>query len=234
MDLRLSSGKNFNPRISASEMIKISHKISRDFSPVEPIKVDTSNIKLTLPSQELLRVSQNINLYYAPKIVSVINKLTLLAVDPRHLYIYWNLANSQAKSLLQPMYNNDVVLRIYSEPKQDKINIKPKPFIEIPIHTFQSQRKISIPKTSKHTTYSADIGNNSENNNFTSLVESNDLHVYKESKLFTPPTSHHDNDVDIQDSEFHPVDPILFSTPVKSHYASTNHSGLGHKDKDGE
>ena len=215
----LSTDKKVQASISEEEMVRISKKISRNFSPIALIDNKTKTLKNKISSQELLKVSQNINLYYAPKAVSNKKSLTLLSIDPRHIYVYWNLNKTNSATLLQSMYCNELVLRVYSEPEQNLAHVKAKPLIEVPVHNFQHREQLSIPKADKETMYSAYIGKCTANNDFTSIVKSNDLHISKAGSSFISPLSAEDisnnNEIDSIDS---------VSSPA-SHFAGTIRSG---------
>lgn len=227
MDPSHCSDNKFQAPISAKEMFKISHEISNDFCPAAPVKNDKTSAKDKLSAKELLKVSQNIGLYFAPKILPDISKLTLLAIDPRHLYVYWNLAENQPNSLLQSMHKDKLVLRIYSQLKNDKKATNSKPFIEIPIQNIRHQKTINVPLAHKQTLYSACIGNPSPTDSFTSLVKSNELDVSKGNMPFAADSSVATEDTEENNEPFEAIALPHFSSPTSTYYTSSNHSGLG-------
>lgn len=217
-----SSDNESQALISAKEMIKISNEISRKYSPAipSPAKVVTNQatintVKSDLPTQNLRQVSDNISLYYAPKLTSTTKKLTLLSIDPQHIYIYWNLGTNRTTPLLQTMHNDGLVLKIHSLTNQGQI--KNNLIYELPVHSFQYQEKIKIPVTCNQIMYSASIGKYSKNRDFVSLVRSNDLHIYKGEILSTTPS------VNKNTSKL--IDNHSFFDNTQAHFASNNHSG---------
>lgn len=211
--------------ISAKEMRNISKKISHKFSPVPPIKSCNTAVKKKISGPELLKISQNINLYFAPKAVLNKTKLALLSVDPRHIYVYWNLCNNNTNTLLQSMHNNELLLRIYSQPIQGDTQIKPQALIEVPVHNFQSQQNITVPKVNDETTYSAHIGKIVSKNEFTALLSSNELHISKDNTRFNSSPQINNTNFISEDSLSPPVEHHSFSNSSTLHYAGTNHSG---------
>lgn len=211
--------------ISAKEMIKISHEISRKHSPVipSPAKAVTnrttiSTVKSNLSTQYLRQVSHNISLYYPPKLTSTTEKLTLLSIDPQHIYIYWNLGTNHTTPLLQTMHSDGLVLKIHSLTNQGQI--KNNLIYELPVHSFQYQEKIKIPIMGEQTMYSASIGKYGASRDFVSLVKSNDLHVYKGEILSTTPSV---NKNEKNTSKL--IDNYSFFNNTQTHFASSNHSG---------
>ena len=169
MNLRCYSNNNIQTSPIAEEMLIISDKISRHYSPIAPIKISKNTADTDLSAQQLLEVSDNISLYYTPKTTSDITDLTVLAIDPRHLYVYWNLAEDNARSLLQIMNSDELLLRIYSQSEQDKLHSGSNPLFEIPVHNVQFQKKIKVPIASEQTVYSAYIGKSPSKNTFISI-----------------------------------------------------------------
>jgi len=233
MILRLKSTQQISPNytssqvlqsvISAQEMLGISHQISRDFSPTAP-KPENSE-KITLSKQDLLEISQNISLYYAPKNASSIQDLTLLAINPQHFYIHWNLGENNSHLLLPAMLNDELVLRIYaqSETKADQVNSIP--IVELLVHNIQQQKKITIPFTDNQTVYSAYIGRCNAEDKFNSLIKSNILHI---SSGNTAPSHSNEYIKAVSDDIF--FEPMKMPNTTKSHYASSNRSAQGIKD----
>jgi len=225
MGSSLFSGKNIQPSISSTELFKISDEISRKFSPVPADKLDSKTNTPRPSTSELLEVSQKINLYYAPKAVSADKCLTLLSVDPRHIYVYWNLNNDNPNALLHTMNSNELVLRVYSQPELNNSPIKPIPLLELPVHDFQHQQKIPVPIASQATLYSASIGKPTAENKFLPVIKSNELHVSRGGGSFISPHSKDDNDL-MSHYDFMTAISSYQPEPSK-HYASTNLSGRG-------
>ncbi len=221
MNLRCYSDKIFQFSSAAQELLQISNEISHNYLPIAPSKKSEKKTNAGLSAQELLKVSQNISRYYAPQKTSKNTSLTLLAIDPCHLYVNCNLAENNLSPLLHAMNNNELTLRVYSQPEQNKALTHFKPFSENTIHNIQFQKIIKIPKTCEHTVYYAYIGKNTLQNDFISLAKSNDIHTCISASSTTPSA----NAVDFEKRNL--AKPIyshsLFNTP--KHYAATNQSG---------
>ncbi len=231
MPFSYSSDNTIPPLISIKEMLSISLNISQSFAPTAPIKTNTS--KENLSSSELLKVSQNISQYYSSNILSNIKNLTILAINPHQLYIYWNLGINNSPSLLPSIFNNELMLRIYSQPEKDSIHTDSKLVFEEVIHDFQHQKKTSVPIAKSSLIYSAYIGNPISDKGFTPIMKSNELHLLKgnESPSFFP-----DEPIHLTNINF--INPMKTSsstpTNTPSSYASSNRSGRGKKSLNNE
>lgn len=224
MPFSYSSGNTIVLNIPTKEMLRISLDISRAFAPTAPIKAtNTSNQSIT--SSELLKVSQNISQYYSPKTISNTKKLTMLAVNPQQLYIYWNLGINNSPSLLPSISNNELMLRIYSQSEKDNRYMDSELIFEKVIHTFQHQQKISIPVAKGPLVYSAYIGNSIADKDFTSVIKSNELHILKGDEPFLHPL----NESSPITNNSHLISSSPASTNTLSSYANSNRSGQGKK-----
>ncbi len=222
---RQHSDNTILPHISAKEMFKVSHEISRNYSPVAPLVSSKKQINASISAKELLEVSDNISLYYAPRKTSDNTHLTLLIVDPNHLYVHWNLANNQARLLLNTIYSDELVLRIYSHPSRDVGQSLSKPIFEQSIHNFQFQQEIKIPEPKQQTVYSGYIGKALSENNFVSLVKSNHLHVDNPLNSTKTPRNYFAANSPIQ---LLTINQFNSNTP---HFADTNPSGKNDQKK---
>jgi len=231
MSLRYSSGGSFQTSISSQEMFNISDEINRNYAPIAPIKQKTSPAKVNSPCTNLLEVSQNISLYYAPKLSSSTKELTLLSINPLQFYTYWNLNENHSHLLSTTMYNDELRLRVYAQPEQGKTPVNSKSIFESPIHSIQGQKKISIPNASENMSYSATIGKCTLDDNFISLITSNELHTL----LGNAPTCSIKEDKEksinycSKDKLIDFIGSTYLSNTTQSHYASSNHSGRGKK-----
>lgn len=222
MNLRRSSNNNLQAYSIAEEMLIISDEISRHYSPVAPIKTSKSTAKTDLSAQKLLEVSDNISLYYAPKTTPDITSLTILGIDPRHLYVYWNIAEDNARSLLQTMNSDELMLRIYSQPEHDTVHAQSTPLLELPIHNIQFQKQIKVPIARGPTVYSAYIGKCPSKKIFLSLVKSNELHTC----VPVTATALSNSAIDFKNTELiEPMHSQSFFSTENLHYAATNQSG---------
>lgn len=229
MSLSYPSDDGFQASISTQEMFNVSDEISRDFSPTAPIKLKSNPTKINLSCKELLEASQNISLYYAPKLSSSTKELTLLSIAPQQFYTYWNLGEKHSHLLLSTMHNNELVLRIYAQPEQRKPPVNSKSIFECPIHKIQGQQKIRVPSVNRDTMYSATIGKSTSNNEFFSLIISNELHTLKENNLTRSIKEDKgtNNSLYSKDKLIDFISSPFFSSMTKSYYPSTNRSGRG-------
>lgn len=211
-------------------MFEISCEISRKHVPVQPKKQINLGNSTELSSKKLLEVSQNISLYYAPKISSAFKKLVILPVDPEHFYVYWNMQEKHNFELSQSISKQQLVLRVYAQSIEIKEIKKLKPFAEFTINNLQSGQKISLPSDHQSTVFSACIGKSMSKNTFEPLL------VSRHSDVFIAKTDQNEqiesiNLSSLENIETQKPESGLFNSrrPVKSHYASTNNSAKGKK-----
>jgi len=225
MSLSYISGNNIiQPLFSAQEMLDISNQISRNFSPVAPTSLTSNNSEVELSKHFLQEVSQNISSYYAPKLSPTTKSLTLLAINPQHLSVHWNLGANNSHLLLPAMLNDELILRIYAQAEIKKDHVKLNPIMELPVHSIQQQKEITIPPSKDQTLYSAYIGQRTSENTFNSLIQSNKLHISSGKSLPSPSNEY-------IDTTNHAIlfEQMKIPHPTQKHYAGTNHSGLGIK-----
>lgn len=227
-----SIGKLLPANISAKEMLRISHDISRDFTPSKPIKKPNDNSNKGLTSRELLKISQNISQYYSPKTSSNIKNLKLLSISPRQLYVYWNLGINNSPSLLPSIFNDELLLQIYSYPIENKTQKPPELIYEKPIHDFQHQKKITIPVTKNHLVYSAYISNQTAKQKSSPILKSNRLHILNGNET---PSSFSDEYIHTSDNNFiESMENLTSPNYIQPNYASSQRSGQGKKSLNNE
>ncbi len=110
---------------------------------------------MKLTQIELLEISQEIRKDYAPKVSNSTPKLTLMPVDPKHLYAYWNLGKNEPFSL-QKNTAKQLTLRVYSA--SDKNNYLGKGYEDIPITRLQSRQDVFLSIATNVTSYRASLG----------------------------------------------------------------------------
>ncbi len=170
-----------------------------------------------MPTQELLEVSQNISLYYSPKILSQSKKLVVLPIDPEHIYVYWDLTDKQDADLSQKLVDNEIKLRLYSQENETK-NIQP--VVEIPINAVQAQQRVELPIIKKSAVFSATVGESTKEIDFSPFLTakfSHELAVNSKQNVL----------IESEQSDTSAL--FVSSIPVKSHYPQTNHSAKGKK-----
>ena len=190
----------------------------------EPINKPKQATIKSLSRKELLEVSENISRYYAPKISSSAQNLVLLAIDPNHLYAYWNLVENQPDTISRHLSNNEWVLRIKEQQQRYPADTKETSVAEIKINKLHSGREIKLPTVKKGMTYSASIGRVVEKNGFDPLLKSNTtLPLYEKEIL-----SEMDDDSAPTKILKSNNETLLQATdPHTFHYQSVNHSGKG-------
>jgi hypothetical protein len=189
----------------------------------EPINKPKQATIKSLSRKELLEVSENISRYYAPKISSSAQNLVLLAIDPNHLYAYWNLVENQPDTISRYLSNNEWVLRIKEQHQKYPTNTKEKSVAEIKINKLHSGREIKLPTVKKGMTYSASIGRVVEKDGFDPLLKSNTTLPLYEKEILSEMDGSAPSKVSKSNNET-----LLEAThPHTFHYQSVNHSGKG-------
>lgn len=215
--------------------IDISNDKSRDYAPVLFVELPNPGKSNQLSKKDLLEVSQNISLYYAPKISSGFKKIVVLPIDPEHIYVYWNLGDAQDIALSQHISNKELSLRIYSESVEKKESVSLKPVIEFDINALQTGKKISLPTTVQNSTvFSVCIGQADSNNTFIPLMISSHTPVVQEKpdqKMNIESKLGSANFIFTKIIENHMVEGGLYDDlkSAKAHFSSTNYSGKGKK-----
>ena len=245
MSLRHFSVNKFQTPLSRIELFEISNDISMRFTPAKPVKMPELGNDIKLTGIELLEVSQNINLYYAPSISSSIKRLVLLPIDPQHLYAYWSLGDNQTNKISQTLIEGQLALRIYSKTKESLDAANREPVIEIAIHEVQARQRIRLPMDASNgaAVYSASIGEYDPENGFVSLLKSNNTHAFQRVKESNDNREKGHHSLDSSHIEYKETRDNLINqagslnkvtvydkpSSVKSHYASSNRSGQRNK-----
>lgn len=187
----LQSRYNFQINLSPKELLEISEEISRRFAPGFSTAMPDSAPALKLSQREMLDISEAISREFAPHALTDTPELTLLPIDPHHLYAYWNLGENDAKALGDEA-GQQLTLRIYSEPDSRAETVAeapradgkgsqdaPIPFwIDIDIRSPRAQQTVSLPAHVDETAYSAVIGKrNQKDNSLIAATYSNIIHV---------------------------------------------------------
>lgn len=157
----------------------VSQNISRDVTSEIPAIVSKNEERDTLSRQELLEVSKNINLYYAPKILSNTQKLVLLPIDPEHCHVYWSLEGAFSHR----REGQDLHLRVFSHTKEDRKSGQAKLLYETTIHISQARQKIKLRLSEKGVVYTASIGQYLSDNGFIALINSNNIYTFYETNV---------------------------------------------------
>lgn len=225
------------PKHSGKKVIAVNNEMFKGFSTIFPVEL-TTGIKLS--REELLEVSQNISRYYAPKISHASRNIVVLPIDPQHLFVYWNLGDEQAKAITSNEVDNELRLRVYSQSRQSRNNFKTKLFHDFAINPSRSSQTIKLPKPESEMIYSASIGTKVLDNDFIPLLICNYIPTLEGpmkqrdselNKVFSKDIPASDAyEFVYKEGRIKVIDEgILYqsSVSVKTHYASTNCSGLG-------
>ena len=173
------SNSKYNPQsmLSTEEMLQISQEINLAFTPIFSIEIAAPACQYPLSSKEMLQISEEISLDFAPSASNNTQKLVLLAVDPDHLYAYWNLDDDPSGSTQKTDPGHQLTLRIYSEPENLADTLKKKPYFDVAVEGAQAQKNIVLPWHTHQTAYSATLGNRYQHDSQAPLASSNITHV---------------------------------------------------------
>lgn len=174
----LHSGYNPKINLSAKEMLEISQEISRNFTPClsSPVTELAENIRLT--PRELLDIGEEIGRDFAPKPASDTPELTLLPVDPGHLYAYWSLGENRGAASSADDDNDRLTLRIYSQPEEASQASETLSWFDVAIGRSMTHQQVSLPGSGDETVYSAAIGKCGEDDGFIEFAHSNIIHAH--------------------------------------------------------
>jgi hypothetical protein len=190
------SHSRYNPQIKLSpeEMLDISQEINREFAPdfsikkpepssqpkfsSEETKLSPEELKLPpekikLSPEEMLDISEEIRLNFAPKASDNTQELVLLPVDPDHLYAYWNLGDDKLNTRPKNDSGDQLTLRIYSEANKNTEVTKTKPWFDVAIDSTKAQQSVFLSMRDHETAYRATIGKRSPDNSLAPVAYSN-------------------------------------------------------------
>lgn len=174
----MHSGYSSKINLSAKEMLEISQEITRNFTPCFSSRMPELVEKIRLSPKELLDISEKIGRDFAPKPSSPkAPELTLLPVDPGHLYAYWNLGKSRENAIADNSNKEQLTLRIYSQPDEQKADDETAVWFDVAIDCAITHQQISLPTAVDDMAYSAAIGKCYADDNFIEFVHSNIIHA---------------------------------------------------------
>lgn len=156
------------------EIYAISQEISRKYAPVVAVKSSGLAKGIALSQKELLGISEEIRVRYAPKLNSAKPKLVLLPIDPENLYVSWHLGVPQPNPGAQKDAKNQaLVLRIYpNKTERSRVNT-PNEWFDVAIDAGKHQEKVCLPKGTQASAFTAEIGTREKNDQFNVLAASN-------------------------------------------------------------
>jgi hypothetical protein len=172
----LHSGYNSKISLSAQELLAISQAISRDFTPCFSSGMPELVEKIRLSSQELLEIGEEIGRDFAPKASCRIAEVVLLPVDPGHLYAYWDLGENQDIPAPDNGCQEQLTLRIYSQPEAEQAAPETAAWFDIPIDSPNTRQQVPLPNPVDDMAYSAAIGKYCEDDGFIAFAHSNLIH----------------------------------------------------------
>ncbi|MCK5889336.1 MAG: DUF4912 domain-containing protein [Methylococcales bacterium] len=179
--------------------------------------------KQSLSRQELLDVSQNISLYYSSDKRCNNRKLTLLSVDPQHLYVYWGVENQQAVTprALSREEKTNLVLQIYGQDEDENATIKKRtPIKEYVVKPSQKTQRIELSATKKEI-YFATLVEKTQEGEIISLVTSNYTGGHQTTRLTSSYQTYTIADAVVR------YFPLIDSAPKKVNIIDTVYSGVG-------
>ncbi len=170
----LHSGYNSKINLSAKEMLEISQEISRNFTPCFSSGMPELVEKIRLSPKELLDIVEEIGRDFAPKVSFNVPEVTLLSVDPGHLYAYWNLGENREISTPD---KDQLILRIYSQPDEERVANETVAWFDVAIDNPKTRQQVSLPSPVDEAAYSAAIGKHCADDSFIAFAHSNIIHV---------------------------------------------------------
>jgi len=173
----LHSGYNSKINLSAKDMLEISQEISRNFTPCFSSWMPELVEKIRLSPKELLDIGEEIGRDFAPKASYNTPEVTLLPVDPGHLYAYWNLGSSREITTPDNERKDRLTLRIYSQPDEQGAAIETVSWFDVAIDSPKTQQQVSLPSPVDDTAYSAAIGKCCADDSFIEFAHSNIIHA---------------------------------------------------------
>jgi len=215
------SYSRYNPQMKSSpkEMLEISQEINRDFAPLFAVKKPKTALQHILSSKEMYDISEEIRLEFAPKPSNNIHELVLLPVDPDHLYAYWSLGDGKLNTTPINNFENQLTLRIYSEPNNNTTLTKTKSWFDIAVDSAQAQRKVFLSTRAHESTYSAAIGKRYPDNSLAPFASSEITHVPFKNVIA--------NQVKESQVVFEPLPQLIFPRTETAIYTNHNASGQG-------
>ncbi|MDD4915931.1 MAG: DUF4912 domain-containing protein [Methylococcales bacterium] len=165
----LQSAASIRIELSQPELCDISQAISRAFSPCFMSRF----AELRFSAQELLAVSQEISRDFAPQRLAGGHSLVLLPVDPRHLHVYWRLAEPRR----EPDAGQPLTLRLFPGPERPPALPPParqeNRYFDIVVKDDQHRLQVELPAGGPGVRYQAALGRLDAGREFTAYAYSN-------------------------------------------------------------
>lgn len=155
-------------------MLEISQEISRNFTPCFSSGMPELVKKIRLSANELLDIVERIGRDFAPKASFNDAEVTLLPVDPGHLYAYWSLGDKPGISRPD---EDRLTLRIYSQTDEDTPASEAASWFDVAIDSPNAGQQVSLPAPVDDSVYSAAIGKYREDDGFIVFAHSNIIHA---------------------------------------------------------
>ena len=219
------SYSRYNPQIKLSpeEMLEISQEINREFAPNFSTGIPNPGYQHKLSPKEMFDISEEIRQDFAPRASNNMQELVLLPVDPDHLYAYWNLGDDKLNAAQKNDFENQLTLRIYSEPNKNSDITETKSWFDVAIDSPQAQQKVFLPMRVDETAYSATIGKRFPDNSLAPFVQSNITHV-PPGKVISKQFKESQKESKIV---FKVMPQLTIANREISHYTNNNASGQG-------
>jgi hypothetical protein len=173
----LHSGYNSKINLSAKQMLEISQEISRNFTPCFSSQMPPRVEKIRLTPRELLDIGEEIRRNFAPKASCKTPELMLLPVDPRHLFVYWNLGKKREIATPDNDCKDQLTLRIYSQPDEQSVAGNAAHWFDVAVDSPKTSQQVSLPDSVNETVYSAAIGLCRADDSFIEFAHSNIIHA---------------------------------------------------------
>ena len=158
-------------------MLDISLEINQAFAPILLAKTTTYEDQYILSSQELLDISEEISIDFAPKSSNNKQELVLLPIDPDHVHAYWNLSDEKTSDTKNNALIEQLTLRVYSETDTSNDITEHKPWFDFAIDGNRSQQSFFLPNRTQDNAYCAIIGERDQDNSLNAFASSNTTYV---------------------------------------------------------
>lgn len=140
----------------------------------------------SLSAQELLEISTQIRQEFTPKLIVHSPQLTLLPVDPQHLYAYWDVGGQE--------FHNPLILRIYwYPPSYQTPQLSSNIWLDIPLEHASQCKQFRVPLADSM--YSAALGELHADYHFDALAHSNTIQVPATQNKHIPVALHLEDNV---------------------------------------
>jgi hypothetical protein len=113
---------------------------------------------------------------YVPTLKSKTSNVVVLPIDPEHLYVFWNLGQTETTSTLDDK-TKDIVLRVYPIREEFPSTSIAEAWVDVDLDRTKTRQKVPFPKGQHTCSYTAAMGLRDEDNRLTTLATSKAIHT---------------------------------------------------------